>query len=88
VLREQAEREGQAEAERIRALAKSEVEKVGQAGKAEIAAAERAARVELKALAARLAVANAESLVVEQLTPKAQEALVAGFVESLERSPN
>jgi F-type H+-transporting ATPase subunit b len=87
-LREQAQKDDMAEAERIRALAKSEVEKVGQAGKAEILAAERAARVELKALAARLAVSNAESLVVKQLTPQAQEALVAGFVSSLVRSPN
>jgi F0F1-type ATP synthase membrane subunit b/b' len=88
VLREQAERDGMAEAERIRALAKSDAEKVGQAGKAEIAAAERAARVELKALAARLAVSRAESLVVKQLTPQAQEALVAGFLKSLLGSPN
>ena len=88
VLREEAQREGRTEAERIRALAKSDVEKVGHAAKAEIEAAERAARVELKALAARLAVSKAESLVVKQLTPEAQEALVTGFVKSLDRSPN
>jgi F-type H+-transporting ATPase subunit b len=87
-LREEAQQEAVAEAERIRALAKSDVEKVGKAGKAEIEAAERAARLELKALAAKLAVDNAESLVAKQLTPETQEALVAGFVRSLERSPN
>jgi F0F1-type ATP synthase membrane subunit b/b' len=50
------------EAERIRALAKSDAEKIAVAAKAEIAAAERAARIELRALAAKLAVEGAESL--------------------------
>jgi F-type H+-transporting ATPase subunit b len=87
-LRVEAEKEGVAEAERIRAMAKSDVEKVGVAAKAEIEAAERAARIELKALAAKLAVDGAESLVSKQLTPQTQDALIAGFVKSLEGSPN
>jgi len=87
-IREEAAKDAAAEAERIRALAKSDIEKVGIAAKAEIAAAERAARLELKALAAKLAVDGAASLVVKQLTPQTQEALVAGFVKSLEGSPN
>ena len=87
-LRIQAEKEGTAEAERIRALAKSDLEKVGVAVKREIEAAERAARLELKALAAKLAVDGAESLVAKQLTPQTQDALIAGFVKSLEGSPN
>jgi F-type H+-transporting ATPase subunit b len=87
-LREQAEKDGAAEAERLRALAKSDVEKVGIAAKAEIAAAERAARLELKAMAAKLAVDGAESLVAKQLTPQAQDALIAGFVKSLQGGPN
>ena len=87
-LREEALKEAAAEAERIRALGKSDVEKVGIAAKAEIAAAERAARLELKALAARLAVDSAESLVSRQLTPQTQNALIAGFVKSLTGSPN
>lgn len=87
-LRAHAEKEGAAEAERIRALAKSDVEKVGIAAKAEIEAAERAARLELKALAAKLAVDGAESLVAKRLTPQTQDALIAGFVKSLEGSPN
>ena len=87
-LRAEAQKDAAAEAERLRALAKSDVEKVAIAAKAEIAAAERAARIELKALAARLAVDNAESLVAKQLTPQTQEALVANFVESLQGSPN
>jgi F0F1-type ATP synthase membrane subunit b/b' len=58
------------------------------AGKAEIEAAERAARLELKAIAANLAVDGAESLLEKQLTPQAQESLVAAFVKSLEGRPN
>lgn len=87
-LREEAQKEAAAEAERIRALAKSDAEKIGVAAKAEIEAAERAARIELKALAAKLAVAGAESLLVKQLTPQTQDSLIAGFVKSLEGSPN
>lgn len=87
-LREEALKEAAAEAERIRVLGRSDVEKVGIAAKAEIAAAERAARLQLKALAARLAVDSAESLLSRQLTPQTQNALIAGFVKSLTGSPN
>jgi len=87
-LREQAQRDAAAEAERIRALAKSDAEKVAISAKAEIEAAERAARIELKALAAKLAVDGAESLLAKQLTPQTQDALIAGFVKSLQGSPN
>jgi len=87
-IRAEAQKDAAAEAERIRALAKSDVEKVGIAAKTEIEAAERAARLELKALAAKLAVDSAESLVAKQLTPQTQDALIAGFVKSLQGSPN
>jgi F-type H+-transporting ATPase subunit b len=87
-LREQAQREIAAEAERIRALAKSDAEKIGVATKSEIQAAERAARIELKALAAKLAVDGAESLLAKQLTPQTQDALIEGFVKTLQGSPN
>jgi F-type H+-transporting ATPase subunit b len=87
-LREEAKKEAIAEAERIRALAKSDAEKVAVAAKAEIEAAERAARIALKALAAKLAVDGAESLLVKQLTAQTQDALIAGFVKTLQGSPN
>ena len=87
-LRAAAEKEAAADAERIRELAKSDAEKISIAAKAEIEAVERAARMELKALAAKLAVDGAESLLVKQLTPQAQESLVKGFVGSLEGRPN
>jgi len=88
LIRAEAEKDAAAEAERIRGLVQSDLEKVQVAAKAEIEAAERAARLELKALAAKLAVDSAESLVVKQLTVQTQDALVAGFVKSLAGSPN
>jgi len=87
-IREEAARAGRAEADRIRALARSDAEKIAVAAGVEIVAAERAARLELKAQAARLAVDGAESLLATRLTPERQDALVAGFLKSLEGSPN
>lgn len=83
-MRAAAEKEAAADAERIREMAKSDAEKISLAAGAEIEAAERAARMELKALAAKLAVDGAESLLVKQLTAQAQDSLVNGFVASLE----
>jgi F-type H+-transporting ATPase subunit b len=87
-LRAVAEREGAGEADRIRALAKSDAQKISAAANAEIEAAERAARLELKAIAAKFAVDGAESLLAKQLTPETQESLVSAFVKSLEGRPN
>jgi len=87
-LRDQALKEAAAEAERIRAMAKSDAEKIAISAKAEIEAAERAARIELKTLAAKLALDGAESLLAKQLTQQTQEALITGFVKSLRGSPN
>lgn len=87
-LRVFAERESATEAERLRTLTQSDVQKIATAARAEIEAAERAARLELKALAANLAVAGAESLLVKQLTPKAQESLISNFVKGLEGRQN
>ena len=87
-LRVVAERESAAEVERIRSATRSDMQKIAAAAKAEIEAAERAARLELKALAARLAVDGAETLLLKQLTPQAQESLISSFVKSLEGMPN
>lgn len=87
-LREEANREAAAEAERIRAATLSDEQKIAAAAQGEIEAAERAARMELKELAAKLAVDNAESLVVKQLTPAVQESLISSFVKTLEGRPN
>jgi F-type H+-transporting ATPase subunit b len=87
-LRASAQRESAAEADRIRNLTVTDERKIAEAGKAEVYAAERAARLELKALAANLAVSGAESLLVKQLTPAAQEALINNFVKTLDGRPN
>jgi F-type H+-transporting ATPase subunit b len=83
-----AKRESAAEVERIRTATRSDMEKIAAAAKAEIEAAERAARLELKALAAKLAVDGAASLLVKELTAQAQAALISNFVKSLEGMPN
>jgi F-type H+-transporting ATPase subunit b len=82
-LRATAQRESGAEAERLRAATQSDLEKIRLAAEAEIEAAERAARLELKAIAGNLAVDEAEMLLKKELTPQAQESLVAEFVQSL-----
>ena len=81
-FRAQAQKDAAAELERLRDMMKLDIEKVGVAAKSEIAAAERAARVELKALAAKLAVDGAESLVAKQMTPAVQESMINSFVQT------
>lgn len=87
-LRQAAQREAAAEAERIRAAAREDAQKIERAAQAEIEAAERAARMELKALAARLAVERAEALIRQQLTPQTEAALLQSFVQNLPGSVN
>lgn len=87
-FRATAQREAEAEVQRLRAATLSDAEKVSIAAQGEIEAAERAARVELKALAAKLAVDGAESLVGKEMTPAVQEALINNFVQSLQGRPN
>lgn len=87
-LRATAQRESAAEAERLRAATQSDLEKIRRAAQAEMEAAERAARLELKRITANLAVDGAESLLRKELTPQAQESLVAAFVQSLAGRPN
>ena len=87
-MRAEAKRDAEAEAQRLRALAREEAVKIERAAQAEIAAAERAARMELKTLAARMAVERAEALLRKELTPKSEAALFQAFVQELERSVN
>jgi F-type H+-transporting ATPase subunit b len=87
-LRALAKKEAAAEVERLRAATQTDAQKIAAAAKAEIEASERAARLELKALAANLGVDGAESLLVKQLTPQAQDSLISNFVKSLEGRPN
>jgi F-type H+-transporting ATPase subunit b len=87
-LRALAERESGDEVERIHSATQTEAQKIAAAAKAEIEATERSARIELKALAAKLAVDGAETLLVKQLTPQAQESLINNFVKTLDGRPN
>ena len=87
-LREEAERDADAEAKRVRELARSEAERIEHAAKMEIEAAGRAAQLELKALAARLAVERAETFLAQQITLQGETALFRTFVAELERSVN
>ncbi len=88
VMRQAAERDAAAEAERIRAAAREEAAKVERAAEMEILAAERAARMDLKALAARLAVERAEATLRGKMTPTTEAALFRAFVSDLGRSAN
>jgi F0F1-type ATP synthase membrane subunit b/b' len=87
-LRAEAKRDAEAEAKRLRDLARSEADKIEHAAQMEIEAAGRAAHLELKALAARLAVERAEALLLQKITPQAEATLFRTFVAELERSVN
>jgi F-type H+-transporting ATPase subunit b len=87
-IREEANRSTEAEAARVRALARREAETIERAAQAEIAAAQRNARIELKALAAQLAIERAEVLLKQELTPQAEAVLIHSFVAQLGRSAN
>jgi F-type H+-transporting ATPase subunit b len=86
--RTEAERDAQAETERLRAVAREEAKKIEAAAQDEIAAAARAAKLELKALGARLAVERAAAMLREEITPKAEAALFSDFVAELRRGAN
>jgi F0F1-type ATP synthase membrane subunit b/b' len=87
-LRARAIRANEAEAQRLRAVAKQEAQHIERTGQAEIAAAEHAARLELRAYAGRIAVERAEVLLREQMTPAAEASVFSAFVESLEGGRN
>ena len=87
-LRAEAKKSMEAEAVRLRALARREAEIIERAAQAEIAAAQRAASLELKSLAARLAVERAQAVLAREITPEAQAVLFNSFVLELERGAN
>ena len=87
-FRAQAQKDAAAELDRLRAATKADTEKIAMAARAEVEAAERAARMELKELAAKLAMDQAESLVVKELTPALQESMLSDFVKNLQGRPN
>ncbi|HXW62544.1 MAG TPA: hypothetical protein VEJ45_08100 [Candidatus Acidoferrales bacterium] len=87
-LRVEAKRSDQAEAERLRELARVEAQTIEQAAQAEISARERVARLKLKALAARLAIERAEARLRKEMTPQSEAMLFDTFVRELEGKLN
>jgi F-type H+-transporting ATPase subunit b len=87
-IRADAKRDADAEAIRLRSLARQEAEIIERAAQAEIGAAQRAAQRELQAFAAGLAVDRAEALLADEITPEAQASLFHAFVAELDRSAN
>lgn len=79
-MRVLAKRDSEAELQRLRAMSRDDAQRIEKAAEAEIAAAERASRLELKALAARLTLERAESLLKQQLDPQNDAALFRAFV--------
>jgi F-type H+-transporting ATPase subunit b len=87
-LREKGKQEAAAEASRLREAAKADAQKIEAQAKVEIAAAVRAAQLALKAATADKAIAHAEALLRQQITPQSDANLVKTFVAGLERSVN
>jgi len=78
----------ESETRRLRAIAKDDAVKIELAAQAEIESAERAARLQLRLLAARMVVDQAEALLRKELTPAADAAFFRGFVQELQERPN
>lgn len=87
-LRAEAKKSMEAEAARLKALARREAEIIEHAAQAEIVAAQRAVALELKSFAARLAIERAAAMLAQQMTPERQASLFQTFVLELERSAN
>ncbi len=85
-LRAAARRESIAETERLHEMTRADIEKIIRGARVEVEAAQRAAQLELKAMAARLAVEHARTLLREQMTPSAQASLFRSFLGELARS--
>ena len=83
-----AQRESEAEATRIRSLAREESAKIERAARAEIEAAERSARIELRRMAAHITVSRAESFIREQINAATRAVLFRSFLADLGRRAN
>jgi F-type H+-transporting ATPase subunit b len=87
-LREAAQRDSAAEAERLRASGRVEVEKINQAARAELASFERAVRQELRVRAASMAVERAGALVNSRMNADIRQRMFHAFLGELGRSAN
>jgi F-type H+-transporting ATPase subunit b len=84
-IRDEAEKEGSAEAERIKRAAEEDARKIVASAEQEIAAAAKAARRQLTAYAADLAVGLAEKQI--HVDAATDQTLVRGFAEQLDAPP-
>jgi F-type H+-transporting ATPase subunit b len=82
-LRAEAQKESEAEKVRFEQQTVAELQKVRDRAEQEIASAAKAARMELKRYSAELAVELAEQKIRARMTPRAEDALVRGFVRDL-----
>ena len=87
-MRQQAEGNWAAEAERLRTSGLAEIEKIKQAATAELAASERAAQQQLREIAATLAVQNAAALVGSRMNGAIRGKIFQTFLVDLQRSKN
>lgn len=83
-FRAQAKAEMEREGTRIREETASQIERIHQQAKLEIESAGKTARRELREYAAELALDLAAQRIRQRVTPAADAALVAGFVEDLQ----
>lgn len=87
-LREQAQRNWEAESQRLYASGAAEIEKINQAARVELAASERAAQQQLRSIAASLAVENAAALVGARMNAETRARIFQAFLADLGRSRN
>jgi F-type H+-transporting ATPase subunit b len=82
-LRAEAQKEAEAEAERLRQHTAAEIAKIQAHSQQEIVTAGKAARMELRQYSAELAIGLAEQKIRARMTPDSQRALVERFVQNL-----
>ncbi|MGQ9897382.1 MAG: F0F1 ATP synthase subunit B family protein [Acidobacteriota bacterium] len=84
-IRQQAERDAQAEYQRIIAAAEADAERFQRLARMEIEGARQSAQLELQAFAASKAVELAEALIRQELSPPDQARLVASYTSQLQK---
>ena len=87
-MREQAQRNWDAESDRLRTSGAVEIEKINQAARGELAASERAAQEQLREIAASLAVKNAAAVVTSRMNSEMRARIFQTFLADLGRGKN
>lgn len=87
-MREQAQKNWEAESQRLYSLGVTEIDKINQAARAELGASERAAQEQLREVTASLAVQNAAAVVRSRMNAETRAKLFQTFLADLGRSKN